>query len=115
MDILKDIKNILRNDKEHFLKVTVDWTGVHIYLEYDPQKSFNEDFIIPIYYNVLDEFAYIPDSEYRELIKESDYGIVLDQIKTIKAIMNYLESHKEEIAELCNEYDFEYRKNGKEE
>ena len=42
MDILKDIRDILvRNkDKERMLKIVVDWSGITVYLDYDPEKDF---------------------------------------------------------------------------
>ena len=49
MDILQDIKNIVKNDKEHMVKVEVAWDGVTVYLDYDPSKEFHEDYVIPIH------------------------------------------------------------------
>lgn len=42
MDILKDIRDILvRNkDAEHILQIVVEWSGVTVYLDYDPKKRF---------------------------------------------------------------------------
>ena len=112
MDILKDIRDILiRNkDAEHMLKIVVDWSGVTVYLDYDPEKDFEEKCVLPIRYDTLDEFAYIPDSEYREKFHPNDYGIEYKEIVLIKEIMEYLESHKEEINDLCVGYDWEDRK-----
>ena len=56
------------------------------------------------------KFAYIPDSEYREKFNPNDYGIEYKEIILIKEIMEYLESHKEEINDLCVGYDWEDRK-----
>lgn len=110
MNILKDIKEILiRNrDKEHHLKIEVSWDGVTVYLEYDPEIV--EKCVIPIRYETLEEFAYIPDKEYRDKYNPNDYGIDLREITLIKEIMEYLESHSTEINELCNGYDWKYRK-----
>lgn len=111
MDILKDIRDILiRNkDTEHMLQIVVDWSGVTVYLDYDPKKYFEKKIVIPIQYDTVDEFAYIPDSEYREKFQPNDYGIEYKEIVLIKEIMEYLESHKEEINELCIGYDWEDR------
>ena len=96
------------------LQIVVDWSGVTVYLDYDPEKDFEEDFeekcVIPIRYDTLDEFAYMPDSEYREKFHPNDYGIEYKEIVLIKEIMEYLESHKEEINDLCVGYDWEDRK-----
>ena len=110
MDILQDIKNIVKNDKEHMVKVEVAWDGVTVYLDYDPSKEFHEDYVIPIHYCTVDEFAYIPDDKFKELYKPCDYGMDLNEITLMKEIMEYLESHRTEIAELCNGDDWEFRK-----
>ena len=111
MDILKDIKDILikNKDTEHMLKIVVDWSGVTVYLDYDPEKDFEEKCIIPIQYDISNEFAYISDSEYREKFHPNDYGIEYKEIVLIKEIMEYLESHSKEINDLCFGYDLEDR------
>ena len=111
IDILKDIKDILiRNkDTERMLKIVVDWAGVTVYLDYDPDKDFEEKCVIPIQYDTLDGFSYIPDREYREKFHPNDFGMGYKDIILIKEIMEYLESYKEEIDNLCAEYDCENR------
>ena len=58
MDILKDIRDILikNKDAEHMLKIVVDWSGVTVYIDYDPEKDFEEKCVISIRYDTLDEF-----------------------------------------------------------
>lgn len=107
IDILRDIGEIVKDDKEHFVKVEVSWTGVNVYLEYDPMKDFNENVIIPIELDLTMDFCYIPDDKYREMFNPNDYGIGLEEIILIKNIMQYLEDNVEEIREICNMYDFE--------
>lgn len=111
VNILQDIKDILiRNkDKEHHLKIEISWDGITVYLEYDPDKDFEEKCIIPIRYETLEEFAYIPNDEYRDKYNPNDYGIDLNEIILIKEIMEYLEIHSLEINELCSGYDWEDR------
>ena len=111
MNLLQDIKDILakNKDKEHYLKIEVSWCGITVYLEYDPDKEFEEKCIIPIRYETLEEFAYIPNSEYKEKYNPEDYGVDLKEIVLIKEIMEYLESHSTEINKLCREYDWENR------
>lgn len=109
INLLKDIKDILKNDKEHHLKIKVDCYSVKVYLEYDPEMNFEEKTIIPIEYTTVEEFAYIPDNEYREKFNTNDYGLDLNEIALIKEIMEYLESHKKDIKELCNGYSWEDR------
>ena len=67
-------------------------------------------YVIPIHYCTVDEFAYIPDDKLKELYKPCDYGMDLNEITLMKEIMEYLESHRTEITELCNGYDWEFRK-----
>ena len=112
MDISQDIRDILiRNkDKEYMLKIVVDWSGVIVYLDYDPDKYFEEKVVIPIQYDTIDGFTYIPDSEYREKFQPNDYGIEYKEIVSLKEIMEYLESHSKEINDLCVGYDWEDRK-----
>lgn len=109
MDLLKDIKDILKNDKEHNLKIEVDCYSIKVYLEYDPENNCDEKTIIPIEYTTLEEFAYIPNEEYCEKFNVDDYGLDLHEITLIKEIMEYLESHREEIKELCSGYAWEER------
>ena len=108
MNILHDIKEILiRNkDKEHYLKIECSLDGVTVYLEYDPDKNFDEKCIIPIHYDTLESFVYIPNEEFKDKYNPNDYGIDLTEIILIKEIMEYLESHSTEINELCNGYDW---------
>jgi hypothetical protein len=106
MNLLEDIKNIVKNDKEHHLKIEVDCLGIRVFLIYDPEDEYNEDAIIPIEYSTCEEFAYISDSDYRKMFKPCDFGFTLDEIILIKNIMEYLESHKKEIKELCNGYSW---------
>ena len=110
MDLLKDIKEIIKNYKEHNVKFEVDNLGVKVYLDYDPSNDYEEKTLIPIEYTTLEEFAYIPDNEYREKFNVNDYGINLHEITLIKEIMEYLEAHRQEINELCSGCSWEYRK-----
>lgn len=112
MNLLEDIKKIVKEDKEHNVKVVVDNLSVKVYLDYDPGNDYEEKMLIPIEYTTLEEFAYIPDGEYREKYNACDYGIDLSEITLIKRIMEYLESHKKEINNLCDGYSWTYRNKG---
>lgn len=91
------------------LKIVVDWSGVTVYLDYDPEKDFEEKCVIPIRCDACDGFTYIPNSEYKEKFHPNGYGIEYKEIVLIKEIMEYLETHKEEINDLCIGYDWEDR------
>lgn len=109
MNLLKDIKEILKDDREHHLMIEVDCYSVRVYLEYDPENTFDEKTIIPIEYTTLEEFAYIPNEKFCEKFNVDDFGLDLNEITLIKEIMEYLESHREEISELCNGYAWDHR------
>lgn len=111
MDILKDIRDILIRNKdiEHMLQIIVNWSGVTVFLDYDPEKDFEEKCVIPIRYDTAYSFAYIPDDEYKEKFNPNEFGIEYKEIVLIKEIMEYLGSHKEEINDLCDGYDWEDR------
>ena len=110
IDIFKDIAEIVKDDREHDIKVVVDSYGITVELEFEPFVS--GDCIIPIRYDMLEEFVYIPDSEYREKFKPNDYGIDLNEIKMIHGIMEYFEMHKEEINEICQKFNVDSRTTG---
>ena len=92
------------------LKIEVDWSGVSVYLDYDPNKDFEENCVIPIHFSVFEGFAYIPDHEHKEKFRPTDFGMDYPEIVLIKEIMEYLENHKDEIDDLCVGYDWEDRK-----
>lgn len=109
INLLKDIKKFLKDDTEHYLKVEVDSMGVTVYLDYDPDSGFEEDCVIPIYYDNIENFCYIPHDKYCEMFRPADFGMDFTEIKIIKDIMQYLENHKQEINELCDGYSFKDR------
>lgn len=108
MDLLRDIAEIIKDDKEHNVEVKVDCCGVMVYLEYNPSEV--ENCIIPIYYTTMEEFAYIPHDELVKKFIPNDFGIYLNEVRLIQKIMEYMENNKQEINKLCWSYDFEYRK-----
>lgn len=111
MNLLNDIKKIVKNDREHNVKIEIDNMGVRVYLDYDPENSYEEKSVIPIEYTTLEQFAFIPDDEYRKRFNVGDYGIELNEIILIKNIMEYLEKHKDKINALCHGLAWEYRNN----
>lgn len=120
MNLLEDIANILikNKDNEHYLKVEVDEWDVKVYLEYSPNGNYidkeDEQMLIPIIYSSVDEFAYIPDDEYRKLYNPTEYGIDNTEIKIINDIMEYLVNHKKEIKMMCGKFNINRLKTVKE-
>ena len=108
MDLLRDIAEIAKDDKEHNVEVKIDLYGVTVYLEYDPEVE--NDTIIPIQYTAFEEFAYIPHEEFIKKFKPSDFGVDLSEIKLIQKIMEYMENNKVEINKICERFNLN-RKN----
>lgn len=109
MNLIKDLKNVLKDNQEHHLEINISWDGVRVYLYYDPECEFAENCVIPIHYSTVEQFVYIPDDEYRKKYNPSDYGIDSHEAKLIYKIMDYLERHSTEIDELCRGFDFQDR------
>ena len=114
MDLLNDIKDFLKDDDDHNLRIEVDYFGVTVYLDYDPGMDYEENCVIPVYYDTVESFCYIPHDKYCEMYKPNDFGMDLTEIRLIEKIMSYLENHKQEIEELCEGYTVEDRHTYKE-
>ena len=91
----------MENDSRHNVKIVIESTGVAIYLDDDPEETFEEKYVIPIRYETLEECCHIPYEEYIECMNDSDIGIDKDEISLIYVIMDYLENNKTEINQLC--------------
>lgn len=111
MDLLRDIAEIIKEDREHNLEVKVNCLGVTVYLDYDPDRDMKGKCIIPIHYDSLYESVCIPQDELVEKFKPSEGGIELGEIKLILKILKYMEKNKEELNILCSFYDLFDRHN----
>ena len=111
MNILMDIVNILKKHKDdsHILEIKINSDGIMIYLDYDPFREFEQKYIIPIRYDIIEDVVSIYDKEYKEKYQDNDYGIDYNEIIIIKDIMDYLDKYRVEITEICRLYDFENR------
>lgn len=109
MNLLNDIAEICKDDKEHNIYVNVDTSSITVELEYDPNHEYDSKEAIPIKYDLCGEFAYIPQDELIDQYRPDDYGIDLAEIRLIQRIMEYLEEHRDGIEFLCNSYDAAYR------
>ena len=113
INIVEDVLNMFKDDRNYNIKIEISWYGVTIYLDFDPSKNFDEKMIIPIYYNTLEEWSCIPITKLKKMYMpfENDefVGISFDDIKIIYQIMEYFENHKKEINELCQRFDLEFR------
>lgn len=110
MNLLFDLKEILydNKDNEHEMRITVDRFGVLVELIYDPDSDDGEEnIILPIYYDAVVEFAYIPDDQYRSKYNASDYGIDILEAKLVYDIMSYLQLHGDEIVQFCTSLSLE--------
>lgn len=105
IDILKDIADLLKDDKDHNLEVKVNNSGVTVYLDCDPNEELNRSCVIPIKYDTLDDYACIPSDELTDIFRPNEGGIELEEIKLVQSIMTYLENNSSKINELCSSYD----------
>lgn len=112
MDILKDIAELVRDDKEHNVEVRIDSLGLTVYLDYDPNQDFEQQCIIPIHYDAMYQNACIPQEELIEKFKPNEGGIELSETLLACKIMKYMEDHKDYISELCLLYDLADRHKG---
>ena len=106
MNLITDIKDLLKYDTEHLLRIEISSFSLKIYLEYNPNLDKEENCIIPIEYSFVDDIICIPNNEFHEMYNPSDYGLEMNEINIINNIMNYLNKYREEIKELC--YGFDY-------
>lgn len=103
INLIEDILDIVKDDKRHVIKICIDSLGVTIYLDDDPEDTYEEKYVIPIKYDTLLECAYIPHEEYVKYMSEdTDCGIDKEEIDLIQKIMEYLENNKLSIHRYCN-------------
>lgn len=103
INLIKDILDIIKDDTRHSFKICIDTLGVTIYLDDDPDDTFEEEFVIPVTYDTLLESSFIPHEEYIKCMSgKTDAGIDKEQIDLIQKIMEYLENNKESIDSYCS-------------
>ena len=105
MNLINDIKDLLKYDTSHILRIELSSSSLKIYLEYDLDLNKDDTDIIPIEYSFIDDIIYIPNNEFNEMYNPSDYGLDINDINIIYNIMNYLNKYREEIKELCYGFD----------
>ena len=111
INLIEGLLDIIKDDTRHIIKICFDTLGVTVYLDDDPDKEYEEKYVIPVRYDSLYESAYIPHDEYIERMGEDiDGGIDKEEIDLIQKIMEYLENNKKEIDHYCNLLDPETRK-----
>lgn len=111
INLIEGLLDIIKDDTRHIIKICFDTLGVAVYLDDDPDKEYEEKYVIPVRYDSLYESAYIPHDEYLECMsKDVDGGIDKEEIDLIQKIMEYLENNKKEIDHYCNLLDPETRK-----
>lgn len=101
-NILEELKEIMKENKDHNVELKLDFTGLTVYLDLETEYDCKEMYMIPIKYDVLEDCIHIP---YREFIKQydddADIGITYDEIQIIHKIMKCMESHSDQIKEIC--------------
>ena len=96
--------DIIKDDSDHNVRVTVDRYGVTVYLDDDPEDEGFEKFLIPIRYDTYLNCVCISYSELMKYMHEpnEDVTIEYDEIILIHKIMDYLENNKSEIDKICS-------------
>lgn len=112
MNILKDIAELVQDDREHNVEVKIDSLGLTVYLDYDPNREFEQQCVIPIHYDAMYQNTCIPHDELIEKFKPNEGGIELSETLLACKIMKYMEEHKDDINELCLRYDLADRHKG---
>ena len=110
LNLIEDILNIVKDDKRHNVKVVIESIGVTVYLDDDPDDTYEERYVIPIRYDCCSGFCYIPHDEYCEIMHDNDFGIDLEEINLIQKIMQYMENNNEEIEAVCDSLSLSRRK-----
>ena len=111
INLIEGLLNIIKDDTRHIVKICFDTLGVTVYLDDDPDREYEEKYVIPVRYDSLYESAYIPHDEYLECMsKDVDGGIDKEEIDLIQKIMEYLENNKKEIDHYCDLLNPETRK-----
>ena len=104
INLIHDLIDIIKDDSDHNVRVTVDRYGVTVYLDDDPEDEGFEKFLIPIRYDTYLDCACISYSELMKYMHEpnEDVAIEYDEIILIHKIMDYLENNKSEIDKICS-------------
>lgn len=101
MKVIDEILELFKEDREYFVEFKINSLGFTVYLDNDPQETFEEKYIIPIRYDSL-YGCYIPDDEFREKMEENGVGITYEEVCLIKEIMKIMLECKDEIEEICD-------------
>ena len=111
INLIEGLLDIIKDDTRHIIKICFDTLGVTVYLDDDPDREYEEKYVIPVRYDSLYESTYIPHDEYLECMSEDvDCGIDKEEIDLIQKIMEYLENNKKEIDHYCDLLNPETRK-----
>lgn len=109
MDILKDIPKLFVGDMNYNIEIKVNKMGLTVYLDWDPDANCEEKIVIPIRYEMLEDCIHIPVNELVERFEIRDIGLDYVDIQYVHKIMDYMDKHREEIIDMCNQYDWQYR------
>lgn len=111
INLIEGLLDIIKDDKRHYVKISLDTLGITIYLDDDPDGEYEEKYVIPVRYDSLFEGCYIPHDEYLKCMSnDADCGIDKEEIDLIQKIMAYLENNKIEINHYCEILNPETRK-----
>lgn len=112
-NILEDILDIFKNDKEHHVYFHIEPYVFKVYIEYDYDCKFEGDMVIPVVYDSTEEIVCISDKEYKDMYTDKQYGIDIYEIRLISKVMEYIEKNKVYINTLCERCCWDNRKEDK--
>ena len=102
LNLIEDIIDIIKEDTRHNVKICIDSSDITIYLDDDLENTFEEKYIIPVRYDSLYGYCYIPHDEYIKCMDDDcDGGIDKEEVDLIQKIMKYLEDNKETLNQYC--------------
>lgn len=109
MDLIRDIADIVKDDKYHNIKISIEYIGVTVFISDNRDEEYEDKCVIPTRYDTLTEDCYIPHDELLDLFQPNDGGMAYEDIVLIEMIMKYLRTHKSELTELCDSMYAEVR------
>lgn len=103
LNFIEDILSIIKEDNRHTIKICIDTLGITVYLDDDPEDTYEEKYIVPVRYDTLYECAYIPHDEYIKCMNDdAECGIDKEEIDLIQKSMEYLEHNAADIKQCCD-------------
>lgn len=102
---IKEIIRAVAKYPYYSIKVSISTCGVDVILR--NSRILNCD--IPIRYGVWEKMVYVPMEELKDTYNPAEFGLELDEIEAIHAIMKVLLTHQNDIKKLCDQFGADTR------